>query len=263
VPAARVSRGRLVGLGGIVALLGVGFPDVGNGSVIPTAHRYNGSPSVGALFDSPHAAEHTSTASVIDSPGGDLLITAAHAIRGSGRGYVFVPAYDKGKEPYGAWTVTAAFSPAAWGGVDSDSADVAFLVVAPQRRHGRLVTLQSLTGGHALGSAPARGEKVTVPAYESGQDDQPFTCLATVYYDNAFPAFACHSYPGGTSGSPWLAAAPGGPVVVGVIGGLHQGGCQAVTSYTSSFGAQVRSAYAEAVRDKNPDVLPGPGNDGC
>jgi hypothetical protein len=257
-----------VGLSGIVALLGVGQGAAGPsegypGSAIPTAQPFDGSPSVGALFDSAHATAHTSTASVVDSPAGDLLITAAHAIRGSGRGYVFVPAYNDGKEPYGAWIVTAAFSPKAWGGAGSQRADVVFLVVASQRRHGHVVTLQSLTGGHALGSAPARGEMVTVPAYASGRDDQPFKCVARVYYDGGFPAFDCHSYPGGTSGAPWLAASPTGAVVVGVIGGLHQGGCRPVTSYTSSFGAQVRNAYAAAVRDTDPGVLPGPPNDGC
>jgi hypothetical protein len=229
----------------------------------PTAVDYDGTPSVGAVFDSAATPRHTFTASVIDSPAGDLLITAAHAVRGSGAGYVFVPEYHDGKEPYGAWRITAAFGSPSWIRGNSQLADVAFLQVAPRVRDGRLQQIQAVTGGNELGVAPGHGKTVSVPAYASGSDDQPFKCSAAVYYRGSYPAFDCHSYPGGTSGSPWLLATPHGPVVVGVIGGLHQGGCTVVTSYTSPFGADVRATYERAAHHQDPDTFPGPGSDGC
>jgi hypothetical protein len=120
-----------------------------------------------------------------------------------------------------------------------------------------------VTGGHALGNAPASGHQVWVPAYAAGADDRPFTCHATVYYRRGYPAFDCDSYPNGTSGSAWLLDTHAGRIVVGVIGGWHQGGCTVVTSFTSPFGPQVRSAYRRAVRDEDPDTFPPPGASGC
>ena len=229
----------------------------------PTAVSYDGSPSIGVLFASASAPKHGCTAAVVDSPAGDLVITAAHCIDGDPRRYVFVPQYHEGQEPFGAWAVSAAFAPRAWLTGRSPQADVAVLVATPKTQHGRVEEIQALTGGHELGSAPAPGSRVSVVAYASGIDDRPFRCTAGVYYNGAYPAFDCHSYPGGTSGAPWLLETPTGARITGVIGGLHQGGCNVVTSYTSAFGAQVRTTYADAVEDHGPDTFPGPGPDGC
>ena len=64
---------------------------------------------VGALFERDASGEHFCTASVVASPGKDLLITAAHCINGGkGSGYkkdiVFIPAYRDGDAPFGVWT---------------------------------------------------------------------------------------------------------------------------------------------------------------
>ena len=233
------------------------------GSGTPTAVSYDGSPSIGVLFASTSASRHGCTAAVVDSPAGDLVITAAHCIEGDPRQYVFVPQYHGGKEPFGAWAVSAAFAPRAWLAVRSPQADVAVLAMRPKTRDGRVEEIQDLTGGHELGSAPAPGRRVSVVAYASGVDDRPFRCTAGVYYDGGYPAFDCHSYPGGTSGAPWLLDTPSGARIAGVIGGLHQGGCNVVTSYTSAFGAQVRTTYEDAVHDDEPDTFPGQGADGC
>jgi hypothetical protein len=51
--------------------------------------------------------------------------------------------------------------------------------------------------------------------------------------------------------------------VVGVIGGLHQGGCSADTSYSAPFLPDVYQVWLRATLGKTPDVLPRPGSSGC
>jgi V8-like Glu-specific endopeptidase len=217
--------------------------------------------AVGALFAS-GATGHTCTASVVDSPKGDLLITAAHCVSGTAAGMTFVPDLSTGSEPYGAWPVVAAYGAPAWidGGDTQD--DFAFLVVAPNVVNGKSVEIQSLTGGNVLASAPASGTDLTVTGYNSSSDDAA-NCTAAVYSDGGFPAFNCAGYADGTSGSPWLLPTAHGDAVVGVIGGLHQGGCYATTSYTAAFGAATKQAYQQAVEGAPPSKFPSAGSDGC
>ncbi len=65
---------------------------------------------IGALFVREAGGDHFCTASVVASPGRDLLITAAHCIHsGKGGSYrqdiVFIPDYRDGQAPFGTWTV--------------------------------------------------------------------------------------------------------------------------------------------------------------
>lgn len=218
---------------------------------------------VGPLFPSATASVHTCTASVVDSPGKDLLVTAAHCIVGSGAGVVFAPGYSAGREPFGTWRVTAAYAPPAWTVHHDPRADVAFLVVAPRTIGGRTVEVQQQTGGNPLGPAPARGIQVTVPAYALGANDRPILCRGAVTVTAGYPRFDCAGYVAGTSGAPWIADAVAGHPVVGVIGGLHQGGCTAAVSYSAAFGAAVTQTYRRAVARRPPSSLPAPGPDGC
>jgi Trypsin len=71
----------------------------------PTDGRsFNGTPAVGALFtvSGGQLGRHFCTASVVDSPPGDLVITAAHCVSGMAAGQIaFVPGYRSGVAPYG------------------------------------------------------------------------------------------------------------------------------------------------------------------
>ena len=72
------------------------------------AHLARLSLRVGALFEHDANGNHFCTASVVASPGRDLLITAAHCISGGNSGgyrqdIVFIPGYRDGQEPYGVW----------------------------------------------------------------------------------------------------------------------------------------------------------------
>jgi hypothetical protein len=228
----------------------------------PAAHAFAGNRTVGPLFP-PASAVHTCTASVVDSPAGDLLITATHCVTGSPVGYTFAPDYHDGAEPYGLWTVTAAYVDPAWSNHRAPDLDVAFLVVAPRRVDGVAREIQSVTGGNRLGPAPMAHRSVTVPAYALGADDAPITCTAPVSYDGIYPAFDCNPYVDGTSGSPWLLRTAHGWTVVGVIGGPHQGGCVPWISYSAPFGSATVRTYNRAIGGDTTAVLPPPESDGC
>ena len=217
---------------------------------------------MGVLFP-PGSPVHTCTASVVDSSAGNLLITAAHCLAGTAYGYTFAPGYYRGVEPFGSWTAVASYGAPEWLASQAPQSDFAFLVVAPHQVNGHAQQIEDVTGGNQLGTAPVTGDEVAVPAYAFGSDDEPVTCTIHVYYDAAYPAFNCNPYPGGTSGSPWLKQGSRGRVVVGVIGGLHQGGCHPWTSYSAAFGPATLRAYTRATTRAPASTFPSAGSDGC
>jgi hypothetical protein len=50
---------------------------------------------------------------------------------------------------------------------------------------------------------------------------------------------------------------------VGLIGGLHQGGCFSFTSYSPPFGLAALLTYARASSGAQADTAPVAGSDGC
>ena len=109
----------------------------------------------------------------------------------------------------------------------------------------------------------SRGERVTVTGYPAGSANDPITCTTKIYLTDTFPAFDCRGYVSGTSGSPWLRATGRGTEIVGLIGGLNQGGCRDSTSYSPPLDGDADDAYLRASNDAPADVAPQPGQDGC
>jgi V8-like Glu-specific endopeptidase len=241
------------------------------GAQLPAAHHVPPVPTVGALFfpsllglGPALGLPHDCTASVVHSPRHDLAITAAHCVAGTGIGYEFAPGYVDGRLPYGLWTVTAVYVNRAWTTAQDPQHDYAFLRLAPHRVGGRVVHIEDLTGANVLGAAPAPGTLVTVDAYAAGSNDKPLACTVPAYEHDGYPAFDCDGFVGGTSGGPWLAlTASGSAAVVGVIGGLHQGGCTASTSYSSGFGADVMRDWQRAASGAAPDLVVPSFGSGC
>lgn len=231
------------------------------------AHSFSGTPTVGALFvANAYPALHTCTASVVRSKSHDVIVTAAHCIQsGSAKGYQFAPGYHDGQTPYGVWTVTAAYGSPKWihQRAASTQRDWAFLRVAAQSRNGKLRRLQDVVGGSRLGAAPKPRTKVQVPGYAVGALDKPITCRAPVYFHQGYPAFNCGGYVGGVSGSPWLRGHGKTRTIVGIIGGLHQGGCTPATSYSSRLGRAAHGSLRRAAHHRRPDTFPAPPGDGC
>ena len=58
---------------------------------IPVSTTSSGVAEIGPLYRSASATNHGCTASVVHSPHGDTLVTAAHCVSGKGAGMVFVP----------------------------------------------------------------------------------------------------------------------------------------------------------------------------
>lgn len=57
---------------------------------------------MGALFQGAWQSNpHFCTASVVDSPSGDVIATAAHCLSGNAKDLEFVPMYHDGQAPYG------------------------------------------------------------------------------------------------------------------------------------------------------------------
>lgn len=230
----------------------------------PTAVTFSGVPSVGAIFDNGLAKAHGCSASVVRSPGHDLVLTAAHCVSGTGAGMLFVPGYLNGATPYGVWTVEKAWVAPTWIRSQDPHDDYAFLQVASQVINHRRVNVQDLTGGSVLGVAAPTGTTVTDIAYPHGINDAPITCTNQLVETSGYPTFNCHGYPGGTSGSPFLIIHRGLPnVVVGLIGGLHQGGCFEWNSFSSPFGLRTLATYLRAALSLRADTVPAAGSDGC
>jgi hypothetical protein len=247
----------------ISAATAVAQPTTGTSTATPP------NPTVGALFF-PSAGglgpafglPHTCTGSVVHSATHDLVLTAAHCLLTPGSALQFAPGYTNGAMPYGLWTVTKVFVNAAWNSTHDEQHDYAFLRVAPRTVGGVSRHIEDVTGANTLGLAPASGTTVTITGYRLGSNDSQFGCTSTTYLHGVYPAFDCDGFVDGTSGSPWLVGASGSATVVGVIGGLQQGGCTATTSYTSPFGADtVRDFQRAQTQVKSDSVSPLIGGD--
>ena len=213
---------------------------------------FSGQPAVGALFtrSSGQLGKHFCTASVVDSPAGDLLITAAHCVTGASGTIDFVPGYHGGDRPYGTWTVTKVYVDQAWKSSSSDDDDFAFLRVG---QPGSSVPVQDVTGAERLATGtPVSRQLVQVIGYPNATN-QPVTCRNWLRQQMAGQLeFDCGGYTNGTSGGPFLSEvdqATGQGLVLGVIGGYQQGGDTPQVSYSAVLGANAAALYERAVAD--------------
>jgi V8-like Glu-specific endopeptidase len=213
---------------------------------------FSGTPPVGALFTTSAGQlnQHFCTASVVDSPAGDLVITAAHCVTGISGTIDFVPGYNQGSKPYGVWAVTKVYADQAWSSSSSQDDDFAFLRVS---QPGSSVPDEDVTGAERLDTdAPASREPVQVIGYPT-TTNQPVTCQNRIKQPMAGQLeFDCDGYTNGTSGGPFLGEidpATGQGLVIGVIGGYQQGGDTPQVSYSAVLGANAAALYGQAVAD--------------
>ena len=224
---------------------------------VPASVPARATAAVGALFTTAggqattsggqRLASHFCTASVVDSPAGDVVMTAAHCVSGRAPGqFVFVPGFHDGQAPYGVWSVTRVIVGQAWTAAADPEDDVALLLVA---RPGTAAAVQRLTGGERLGIAQPAGQLVQVTGYP---DDAaaPISCLnRAVPFSPGDLEFDCGGYTDGTSGSPLVARVnpvTGLGTVIGVIGGYQRGGVTASVSYADQLGTGLATLYREA-----------------
>jgi V8-like Glu-specific endopeptidase len=232
------------------------------------AAHFTGVPTVGALFsllDNKGYTAHTCTASVVDSPVGDIVLTAAHCVDWSGlsKDIVYVPDWHevKGKVvmPYGRWAVQVIYVSPGWltkqdkNTVQNPNLDFAFMTVAPVSKR----QIQAVTGGLRVGFQLGYTHTIEVIGYNVG-DSEPVRCATKslqfivgkgTKHPIEFLQFDCNGFWTGTSGGPWIIGyngKSGTGTVFGVIGGYQRGGSTSAVSYSSYFGNDVRQLMETA-----------------
>ena len=216
-----------------------------------TAHPAQLSLRVGALFEHDASGDHFCTASVVASPGRDLLITAAHCISGGKNGgyrqdIVFIPGYRDGQTPNGIWTPAKLLVAPQWMSSSDPDYDVGFIVLGPD--DGK--NIEDVLGANQLGIDPGYRNLVRVTGYPASQD-APVTC--TSWTSEQSPSqlrFECGGFTGGTSGSPWVTRfnpRTRTGTIVGVLGGYEEGGSTEAISYSSYLGEEVQRLYQQAI----------------
>jgi V8-like Glu-specific endopeptidase len=215
------------------------------------AHRAVLGTRVGALFLRQGSANHFCTASVVDSPGRDLLVTAAHCIdSGKGGSYrqdiVFIPGYRDGVAPFGIWTVRQLLVAPQWADASDPDFDVGFVVL--NSLDGR--NIEDILGANRLGLDTSYQYLVRVTGYpDSGAS--PITCVNYTSEESTSQLqFDCGGYTGGTSGSPWMTnfdPRTRTGTIVGVLGGYQQGGDTPAISYSDLLGPAIQHLYRQAI----------------
>lgn len=214
-----------------------------------TAKPFSGTAAVGALFtvSAGKLGSHFCTGSVVSSPHGDLVITAAHCVSNTTASIAFVPGYDDGATPYGVWTVTKVYLDQAWTSSANPDDDFAFLQVS---QPGSITPIEDVTGAETLGTNQPAKQQVDVIGYPDSAS-APIACRNwTTEPMTGQLQFDCGGYTDGTSGGPFLAdvdPTTGQGTLIGVIGGYEQGGLLPQISYSALFGSNVESLYAAAV----------------
>ncbi|MFF5705056.1 hypothetical protein ACFY7H_21495 [Streptomyces sp. NPDC012794] len=228
---------------------------------------FNGIPVVGRMFVMQGGGAYFCTASVVSSPGRDMVLSAAHCLLGTDtRQVAFVPQYTRANpRPYGLFPVLrdAAGRSKVWiapryrtdGPDRAATLDVAFAQVGPGADG---LPVEDVVGGNRLVTGAAfNHSKVTLVGHPASAA-RPRVCVnRTTRFTSrdpkspgSFLRIDCTGYPGGTSGGPFLAhydTRTQTGDVIGVIGGWKTGGPTADTSYSSYFGAEIRKLYRTAV----------------
>ncbi|MEV6399879.1 trypsin-like serine protease [Streptomyces sp. NPDC051907] len=177
-----------------------------------------GASSVGVLVE--EDGDHFCTASVVASPKGNVVATAAHCLQEAGGDardeddvLEFAPGFTgegQGTFPYGRWKVRAVQLDDRWkdDADDADTADYAFLTLEPDAE-GRQA--QQVVGGAAADWSSSPERRVTVVAYpnaEHNPGNRPIACTTETHEDPELPRMLrmeCGGFWSGTSGAPWLA----------------------------------------------------------
>jgi hypothetical protein len=91
--------------------------------------------TTGRVFFTLDGTDYSCSGSTVDSANADVVITAAHCVSdGQGKWashWIFVPGYDDGHEPYGAYPARAFFAASGWQHGADENDDVAFVAVGP------------------------------------------------------------------------------------------------------------------------------------
>jgi V8-like Glu-specific endopeptidase len=238
-----------------------------------TGEHFDGVKSVGTLFSTTSDMKaHNCTASVVRSPGRNLILTAGHCL---GHNAAFVPKYDHtksaGDQPYGIWPVDEWFRDSQYASDRSANSDLDFTFASLKENGGRKV--QDLVGANTLARTPGFVNQVTVigyPMVKYDSQDRAFRCpnVGTT----PLPAYNqmqidCAGMWGGVSGGPWFSKFDSSGEtgeIIGNVGGFLQGGPDVKTdnplynriTYSPLHGDRFFQLYDDAQKGLHTDYGP-------
>jgi len=213
-------------------------------------------PRVGAVFLG-SGSLHTCTGAVLNSAGGDLILTAAHCLS-EGVDTTFVAGFNNDAPPEDEWHIDAVYLDPRW--VQNQDPLSDFAIARVSRDSGGTLEAQA-GGGLTLAPAAKPGTTITVSGYEMGVGGGPIGCRTAIApATKGFPTLPCAELTDGLSGAPWVA----GSTVTGLIGGLNGGGCDNDSlSYSPPFDDAITALLARAEAGGPADDAPSSFSDGC
>ncbi|CAO5181374.1 V8-like Glu-specific endopeptidase [Frankia sp. AiPs1] len=224
-----------------------GTPYIGGGLVTATTGR---------LFTTIDGSDFACSASVVNSAGRNLVVTAGHCLHGGAGSQfagnvAFVPGYADGTMPYGIWTARRMTVTSGWSQKGDFDVDAGFVTFNP--RNGR--RLQDVVGAQNI----AFDLPSTVPQYIFGYPRlSPFDGNQMIYcagpdaddpYGGPSMGVRCRMT-AGASGGPFLTGfgrlGPGHGWIDGVVSYAYAGSSGRL--YGTHFGAVVRRLYDQSAR---------------
>jgi hypothetical protein len=232
--------------------------DSGDPTLFP--NRANG--VVFGEFPSAEGVElYQCSGSVIDSPAGNVVLTAGHCAidpetGDPARSLVFVPGYREGSEPYGAfaaesWVTTPEWEGSAGTPEPDESGDLAMLLLAPGQASG--ASVEATVGGLPIAFETTRAQTYTQWGYpgEAPYDGEvlyshtaPFAGTDIFYPAASAPIKIASDFTAGASGGPWTIGPTSEPTVVSLTDYAYEFDPGHV--YGAWFGPAARQVYERA-----------------
>ncbi|MFE0422672.1 trypsin-like serine peptidase, partial [Streptomyces sp. NPDC058953] len=207
--------------------------------------------TVGRLFFINAAGADTwCTATAVKSANKSAVMTAAHCVRrGSSPAntnitMVYVPGYDAGKMPYGAFAVRNVATPRTF---EEESVDDVAALTVDADKSGRKLT--DVVGGQSIAFNRPVGGTVTALGFSATRPqlgERLLSCTGVTKREDGTQFIPC-DMTGGASGGPWLAdfdATTGKGVLVSVNGSLDS--MEPTKMYGEVFGATAKKVYDRA-----------------
>jgi len=231
LPASAQAGLRVVELGGEPS---AGASSIRVGDLSGAGMRTNGR----ILGFDPREGDYSCSGTALATPSRSIVLTAGHCVQerhSLGRDLTFIPAYDHGERPFGAFEVETAYMMPQWHHAENPDFDLAALRVTPNH----LGSLTDVVGGRGYVTGRSRHVNFEIFGYPAAalEGEELRSCMAKGLGSDVltFPFAGPPTVPsacdmaGGSSGGAWIV---GGEFIDGV------------TSYGyTGFGNKVYSPY--------------------
>ncbi|MGI5160229.1 trypsin-like serine peptidase [Microbispora sp. CA-102843] len=211
--------------------------------------------TTGRVFLTLNGVDFSCSASAVRSANRDLVVTAGHCVKdGAGdwaENWTFVPGYDDGQQPYGAFPARRMFVAGPWSRSGNDDYDVG--MVAVEDLAGQHLT--DTVGGQPISFDPPRGHRTYgfgFPADPPYDGERLLYCAGVPHGDpqrqTRDQGLRC-DLTAGASGGPWLSGfdpASGRGTLTSVSSFKYSNDHR--TMYGPYFGSAVRDLFRTAER---------------